>query len=112
LAARTSSSRPAGAAILLGILAVLAIPAGVAASKMLKAATLIECVTVAVPVAFVLGLAAMSAARRARYRLDRSVFRNGARLVRVARFFAWTGLYASFVGAIALAVYAALRWSA
>jgi hypothetical protein len=100
------------AAIVLGLLAILAIPAGVFASKVLKTSRLIEAVVVAVPVAFVLGLMAVSAARRARYRLDRSVYRRGAGLVRLARLLAWTGLYASFVGGIALGVYAALRWSA
>lgn len=97
---------------MLGLLAILAIPAAVVASKVLKTSRLIEAVVIAVPVAFVLGLMAISAARRARYKLDRSVYRRGARTVRIARFLAWTGLYAAFVGGIALGVYGALRWAA
>jgi hypothetical protein len=96
----------------LGVLAILAIPVAVFASKVLKTSRLIEAVVIAVPIAFLLGLTAVSAARRARYRLDRSVYRRGVRTVRLARFVAWTGLYAAFVGGIALGVYGALRWAA
>jgi hypothetical protein len=111
LAARTSSSRGASAAaILLGALAVLAIPAGVVASRVLDDVRLLEAVVISVPVAFVLSLAALSAARRARYRYERSVFRKGRGAVRVGRFLAWAGLYLAITGALALAFYGVLRW--
>jgi hypothetical protein len=111
LAARTSSSRAAAAwAILLGLLAVLAIPAGVIASRVLDDIRLLEAVVIAVPVAFVLSLAAISAARRARLRVDRSVFRRGRRSARVGRFLAWAGLYLAVTGGLALAFYGVLRW--
>jgi hypothetical protein len=110
LASRTSSSRPAVAAVLLGTLAVLAVPAGVAASRLLEDVRLLEAVVAAVPVAFVLSLAALSAARRARYRLERSVLRQRPRLVKTGRLFAWAGMYVAITGALALAFYGALRW--
>ena len=103
-----SSSR---AAVLLGVLSVLAIPAGVAAAQMLKGVRLLEAVAIAVPVAFVLALAAVAAARRARFRVERSVRREGESAARAARFLAWTGLYLAVTGALALAFYGVLRWA-
>jgi len=112
LAARTSSNRAAArAAVFFGALAVLTIPAAIGASKLLKLAELLHAVAIALPVAFVLSLVAVSASRRARYRLDRSVFRPGARTVRLGRFLAWTGMYFAVIGALALAFYGALRWA-
>jgi hypothetical protein len=112
LVAHTSSSRGAArAAVFFGALAVLTIPAAIVASKLLKLGELLHAVEIAVPVAFVLSLVALSAARRARYRLDRSVFREGARTVRLGRFLAWTGMYLALVGALSLAFYGALRWA-
>ena len=89
----------------------LALPAAIAASKLLKLAQLLHAVEIGVPAAFLLSLVAVSASRRARYRLDRSVFRGGARTVRLGRFLAWTGMYLTLVGALALAFYGALRWA-
>jgi hypothetical protein len=112
LVARTSSSRGAArAAVFFGALAVLTLPAAIAASKLLKLAELLHAVTIGVPVAFVLSLVAVSASRRARYRLDRSVLRTGARTVRMGRFLAWTGMYLAVIGALSLAFYGALRWA-
>ena len=88
----------------------LAIPAGIAASRVLDDVRLLEAVSIAVPVAFVLSLVAISAARRARYRLDRSVFRKGRRMVRLGRFLAWAGMYLAVTGGLALAFYGVLRW--
>ena len=104
-----SSSRAARAAVLLGALAVIAIPAAVAAAQLTKGLRLLENLYVAVPVACILGLAAVSAARRARFQAARSV-RSGGRL-RAARFLAWAGLYAGVTGALALGVYGVLRWA-
>jgi hypothetical protein len=95
----------------LGALAVLAIPAGAAAAQFLKQVRLVEAVAVAVPAALVLGLAAVSASRRARYRVERSVRRAGERTMRVGRLLAWAGVYFGLTGAIALAFYGALRWA-
>jgi hypothetical protein len=108
LAARTTSSNGAAyASILLGALAVLAVPAGVVASRVLEDVRLL---VIAVPVAFVLSLLALSAARRARFRVDRSVFRRRARTAKLGRFLAWTGLYVAVIGALALAFYGVLHW--
>jgi len=109
LAGRTSSSSAARAAVLLGALGILAVPAGIVASRLLQDVRLLEGVVISVPVAFVLSLIAVAAARRARFRLDRSVFRTGARTVRAGRFLAWAGMYVAVTAALALAFYAVLR---
>ncbi len=87
-----SSSRPAGVvAIVLGLLAVAAIPAAVAAAVVLPSLDVLPALFVSVPAAFVLGLLGLSAARRARYRVDRSVYRIGAGTARLGRFLVWAG---------------------
>ena len=104
-----SSRRGARAAIFFGALAVLAIPAGVAVSKLWGKVTLLQSLWVTVPLAAVLGLIAVSAARRARFAAAQSVRPDAARGLGLARFLAWAGVYAAVTGAIALAVYAGLR---
>jgi protein-S-isoprenylcysteine O-methyltransferase Ste14 len=111
LAARTSSSSAGRAAVVVGALSVLAIPAGIAAAQLLKGVRLLEASTIAVPAGFVLGVVAVSAARRARFKVDRSVWRSGERTARVGRFLAWTGLYLAVTGALALGFYGILRWA-
>src|SRR5262245_59664360 len=104
-----SSSRPAAFfAALLGLIAVLAIPAALAAAYTDRV-TLLEAVYVAVPVAFVAALCALAAYRRARTKLDRSVKRAGSGAVRTARFLAFTGLYLALTGALALGFYGVLH---
>jgi hypothetical protein len=105
-----SGSRPAAVlGAVLGALALLAIPAAAAASALTARLTLLDAVYVAVPTAFVLALAAFAAYRRARARLERSVRRAGAGVVRAARFFAFAGLYLAITGALALAFYGVLH---
>jgi energy-converting hydrogenase Eha subunit A len=103
-----SSSRTARTAILLGLLALVAIPLGAAVSDTMKGIGLVKAMEFAVPVAFVLGLAAVAAARRARFSLDRSVRRPGEKVVRIARLVAWAGLYIACSGGIALGFYGLL----
>jgi ABC-type transport system involved in cytochrome c biogenesis permease subunit len=105
-----SSSAPARAAIVLGAVAVAAIPASVLAARQ-SSLRLLETLYVAVPAALVLGLAAVALARRARFALDRSLQPERKGLVRTARIVAWAGAYAGITGALALAVYGALRWA-
>jgi|SRR4029077_10536370 hypothetical protein len=106
------SSNPARiVAIVFGLLAVLAIPVGVAAALFIPSVDLLPALVVAVPSAFVLAVIGISAARRARFRMDRSVYRSGERTVRFGRFLVWSGLYLSLVGALALAFYSVLRAS-
>jgi hypothetical protein len=106
------SSNPARVvAIVFGLLAVLAIPVAVTAAIFVPSVDVLPAVVVAVPSAFVLALIGISAARRARFRVERSVYRSGDRTVRFGRFLVWSGLYLSLVGALALAFYGALRSS-
>jgi hypothetical protein len=84
------------------------IPAGIAASWRLPGVSLLEATEAAVPAAFVLGLAAVSLARRARYRVERSVGRKGERLARAARALAWAAVYLAVSGGVALGFYGLL----
>jgi len=107
-----SSSKPARiAAIIFGTLAVVAIPAAVAAAVFLPSVEILPALVVAVPAAFVLAVIGISAARRARFRVERSVSRSGDRTVRLGRLLVWSGLYFSLIGALALAFYSVLRSS-
>jgi hypothetical protein len=96
-------------AILFGTIAVAAIPAAIGAAVFLSQVSILTSLTVAVPVAFLSGVCGISASRRARYRIDRSVYRLGEGSLRFGRILVFTGLYASVVGALALGFYAALR---
>jgi hypothetical protein len=102
----SSSSGDARAAGVLGALSVLAIPVAVVASRWVDGVTLLRSLYIGVPVAAVLGLLAVAAARRARFARARSVRPDGGRF---PTFLAWTGLYLAIVGGLALAVYGALR---
>jgi hypothetical protein len=104
----SSSKVPARIAILLGVVALLAIPAAGLAAWRTKV-TLLHSLYEAVPVAIAAGLLAVLVARRARLRLDRSVRRAGERVVRVSRWLAWSGLYVAVTGALALVFYGVLR---
>ena len=87
----------------------LAIPAAGAAAALTTQVTLLRAVYIAVPAAAVLALAAFGLYRRARARLERSVWRAGARIVRAARFLAFAGLYVAVTGGLALAFYGVLH---
>jgi hypothetical protein len=104
-----SNRRAARAAVLLGALAVLAIPAGVVAAQLSSDLRLLETLYVVVAAAVVLGLAALYAARRARLNAARTLSAAGG--VGLARVIAWAGAYAGVTGALALAVYGILRWA-
>jgi hypothetical protein len=104
------SSRAARGAVALGVLAVLAIPVGVVAAQATRL-RLLETLYVVVPAAFVLGLGALAASRRARFAAARSVVPRGRLGLRTARLAAWAGVYAGVTGALALAVYGVLRWA-
>ncbi len=104
-----SGSRPTRFAFVLGTLAILAIPAGVAASYFVGSIDVLPALVVATPVALVLGLAAAAASRKARYNLERTVRRVGERRVRFARLVAWAGVYVGVTGLLALGFYGVLR---
>jgi hypothetical protein len=107
-----SGSREARLAAALGAVAVLAIPAAVAAAAFTTKVQLLPAVYVAVPVAFVAGLAGFAVYRRARAELERSVRRVSERPVRIARFLALAGLYLAVTGALALGFYGLLHVTA
>jgi hypothetical protein len=96
-------------AILFGLLALALIPAAVAAAIFVPNVSVLPALVVAVPAAFLCGLIGIAAARRARFRVDRSVYRVGGRGVGFARLLVWAGLYVSLVGAVALGFYGLLR---
>jgi hypothetical protein len=105
----SSSRRSSRAALLLGVLAVLALPVGGALVALLASVRVLPAAVVAVPAAFLFGLCGISASRRARFSLERSVVRKGERTVRFARILVWAGVYMAVVGAIALGFYGLLR---
>jgi hypothetical protein len=113
MAAPTSSSnngprrrnRAAGFSVLLGVLAVLAIPVAILVTDVRNDLRLLHA-GVAVPVAAILGIIAIRLARRARRRLERTLGRaGGAVTARLGRIFGWLGLYLALIGAIALGFY-------
>ena len=117
MAALTSSSRAlprtnpaAQAALLLGVLALVAIPAGIAAPRYVERVTLLQGLVVSVPSAFVLALLAIVAARRARRTLTLTLGRcGGERTAAAARILGLVALYLACVGGIALGFYELLR---
>jgi len=104
-----SNNGAARAAVLLGALAVIAIPVGVLAAQVSAQLRLLETLYVVVGAASVLGLLALCAARRARLNAARTLSAAGG--VGFARVVAWAGAYAGITGALALAVYGILRWA-
>jgi hypothetical protein len=103
-----SGTKASPAAIVLGALGVAAIPLAVVASRRLTGVTLLRATEVAVAVGFLLGLVAISLARRGRYRVDRTVSRRGVGLARAGRFMAWAAIFFAVAGAIALGFYGLL----
>ena len=104
-----SNRGAARAAVVLGALAVLAIPVGVLAAQLSSQLRLLETLYAVVAAAMVLGLLALYAARRARLNAARTLSAAGG--VGFARVIAWAGAYAGITGALALAVYGILRWA-
>jgi hypothetical protein len=100
-----TSTRQAWAAALLGLLALACVPLGTFVAHRVVSVDLVRATVVAVCAAFVFGLAGISTARRARFRIERSVSRRGERTLRFARFLVYAGLYVGLVGAIALGFY-------
>jgi uncharacterized membrane protein SpoIIM required for sporulation len=88
-----------------GVIAVLTIPVAVYVTDQRNDLRLIHA-GLAVPVAFLLGVAAIRLARRARRRLDRTLGRaKGQAPARLGRIFGWLGVYLALIGGISLAVY-------
>src|SRR3954452_365541 len=95
-----SSSRRGASrvAVVFGLLAVLAIPVDVLLAENLKGVRLLQSLYIAVPVAGVLALIALAAARRARFVRARSVYAEGGRWRSRS---AWAGGSSALRGGIA-----------
>jgi hypothetical protein len=100
---------PAFWSVLLGLLAGAAIPVAVAYADRSPRVELIWA-GVAVPVAALLGLAALGTARSGRRRAELTLRRSGARTAVVGRLLGLIGLLFAGAGAISLVVYAILSW--
>jgi hypothetical protein len=105
----SSSRGVARAAVVLGALGVVAVPAAVAASRGNSGVHLLRALYVGVPVAIGLGLVALLCSRRARLAAARTVFADRRGPVRAGRWLAWLALYAGVTSGLALAVYWVLR---
>jgi hypothetical protein len=100
---------PAVWSVLLGLLATAAIPVAVVYADRSPSVELIWA-GAAVPVAALLGLAAMGAARAGRRRAQLTLRRSGARTATLGRFLGLFGLLFAGTGTISLVVYAILSW--
>ena len=100
---------PAVWSVLLGLLATLAIPAAVVYADRSPRVELIWA-GLAVPVAALLGLAALGTARAGRRRAQLTLRRSGARTAVLGRFLGLFGLLFAGTGTISLVVYAILTW--
>jgi hypothetical protein len=113
LAAPTSSSngprprnRAAPWSFVCGLLATAAIPVAIVVTEQREDLRLLHA-GFSVPVAFVLGVAGIRLARRARRRLERTLGRaRGVVTARLGRVLSWLGVYLALIGAISLLVYA------
>jgi hypothetical protein len=94
--------------VLLGLLAVAAVPAGVAAAEVLDRVELVH-VAAAVPVGIVVGVAALVLSGRAGREIQITIGRvGGARLVRLGRLLGFLGIYLALTAALAFGFYAVL----
>ncbi len=106
---QSTSRTTARAAVVVGALGVLAVPAGVAAAQSLRGLTLLRALYVTAPAAVFLALVALLAARRARLATQRTVFASRGGPLRTARAVGWLALYVGVTAALALGVYWILR---
>jgi hypothetical protein len=106
LAVPTRSSNPAApGALVAGLLAVAALPAGVALAQVSERVKLLQAAA-GVPVAALLGLAAVVLARRAGRRSERTLGRaGGTATARAGRVLGVVGLCIAASGAIAIGFY-------
>ena len=93
-------------AVVCGVLAVVAVPAGIVVAQQSSQVSLLQALYVTTPTSIVLGLLALLFVRPAKLAAQRSV--TGGRAPRLGRVAAWTGLYVGIVSAIALGVYGVL----
>jgi hypothetical protein len=95
-------------AVVVGLLSLATVPGAIAYThyadvELIKAGP-------AVPVGFVLGLAALSLAKRARQRSERTIGRvGGVRTARLGRILGGLGVYVALTGALSVGVYELLN---
>ncbi|MEI8104785.1 MAG: hypothetical protein WCH31_02945 [Actinomycetes bacterium] len=104
-----SASRVARAAIVTGTTGLAIVPLAAVAASLLGLVSLIRAGVVAAPAAVVVGLAGVAVARRARFALDRSVWKSAERVVRLGRFLSWAAVYLGVTALLSLAFYGLLR---
>ena len=100
-----SSGKQTWMSVVLGMLALAALPAGTLLAGRVVSVSLVRATLVAVVAAFLFGLAGIAVSRRARFRIELSLDRRGERAARVGRFLVLAGLYVALIGAIALGFY-------
>jgi hypothetical protein len=99
---------PARASLLVGILAVVVLPAAIASSRYLEEVTLVNA-GIAAPVAALLGIVAIALARRGRRRIERTLWSTGgARLARTGRALGLLAVCLAFTAGVALGFYGLL----
>jgi hypothetical protein len=114
LAVRTSSSKRernvrAGASVLVGLLAIAVVPGAIVAAEVLQRFELLDA-GFAIPIAFVLSIAALLLARGARQRVERTLGRvGGRRLAFLGKALGLLALALACSAAIAVASYFALE---
>jgi hypothetical protein len=94
------------AAVVFGVLGILAVPVAVAAAQELSQVTLLQGLYVGAPISVGCGLLALLLIRRARLAAARSVTGGGP--LRLGRVAAWAGLYVGVTAVVALGVYGVL----
>jgi hypothetical protein len=105
---RSNRNARAWAALVAGLVAAAALPASIAISQELRAWKLLVAFA-AIPVAAVLGFAAIAFARGARGRIELTLGRaRGAGAARLGRALGLLGIYLACTGLLTLAVYYAL----
>jgi hypothetical protein len=98
-------NRVAVVSVVVGLLAVAAIPVAVLITNYRNDLRLLHA-GFAVPVAAILGFGAVRLSRRARRKLERTIGRSGGAVpARLGQILGWLGLYLALIGAIALGFY-------
>jgi len=99
----------AAASVVVGLLAVAAVPAGVALARYSEEVTLVRSGIVSVPVGVLLGLYAIVLARRGRETVERTLGRSRGRgAARAGRALGLAGLCVSITAGLALGFYGLL----
>jgi hypothetical protein len=94
----------------LGLAALAAWPAAVGVARYSKRIGLVEALIGALPAGLLLGLLALLLARRARWRIQRTIGRvGGVRTARFGRFVGLTGICAGITGGLALGFFGLLQ---